>query len=507
MSSLRRNVLANVSGRAWTSLIAIALTPIYVSMLGIEAYGLIGAFTVLQTVFVVFDLGLGLTLNRQLSALSVAREANAQLMRDTVRTFERIYVVVGGIVSAALVLSAPLLSRAWFHTSELSTSDTTAAVALMGIAIGLQWTSALYLGGLLGLERQVSANVILSVSATVRGLGAVVVLHFVSPTIVAFFSWQLVVGGLQALTLRVGLLRSLPTGRFRDQFRSSIFRTNARFASALTGITVLGTLIAQLDKVMLSTIVSLQEFGYYALATTVTSGLYVFVGPVFNAAFPRLVAAQLRGENVGQTYHRACQMASVLLLPPAVALVVFAPEALNGWLGESTRTETMVWLVRTLAVGTTLNGLANLPYALMLAAGWTRLPLVMNIIAVAALIPLLLLLSTRFGTMGGAMAWLIYNVAVVLVGIPVMHRRLLRGDAWRWYAVDVGAPLLGAFAAAILVRVTISEPTSRPGMVLLFIAAVFASALGAWLFAPGRFSLIQAVAQAFGRGKRSTVKP
>jgi hypothetical protein len=88
-----------------------------------------------------------------------------------------------------------------------------------------------------------------------------------------------------------------------------------------------------------------------------------------------------------------------------------------------------------------------------------------------------------------------------------MHRRLLRGDAWRWYAVDVGAPLLGAFAAAILVRVTISEPTSRPGMVLLFIAAVCASALGAWLFAPGRFLLIQAVAQAFGRGKRSTVKP
>jgi len=31
--------------------------------------------------------------------------------------------------------------------------------------------------------------------------------------------------------------------------------------------------------------------------------------------------------------------------------------------------------------------------------------------------------------------------------------------------------------------------------------------LGAWLLAPRRFSLIQGVAQVFGRGKRPTVKP
>jgi O-antigen/teichoic acid export membrane protein len=499
--------MANMLGRAWTSLIAIALTPVYVSMLGVEAYGLIGVFTVLQTVFLILDLGLGLTLNRQLSALSVEREANAQLMRDTVRTFERIYVLVGAIASGALVLAAPSLSQAWFHASGLSTTETTVAIALMGVAIGMQWSSALYLGGLLGLERQVSANLILAACATVRGLGAAAVLHFVSPTIVAFFAWQLIIGGLQTLGLRVDLLRSLPVGRFQDQFRSSIFTTNARFAGALTGIAVLGTLITQIDKVILSTIVSLEEFGYYALAATVTSGLYVFVGPVFNASFPRLVMAQQRGENVGHVYHRACQIASVLLLPPAVALVIFAPEALNGWLGETPRSETMVWLVRTLALGTALNGLANLPYALMLAAGWTRLPLVMNIVAVVALIPLVVLLSTRFGTVGGAMAWLIYNVGVVLVGIPIMHRRLLRGHAWRWYVVDVGAPLLGALAGAVLVRVAIGEPSSRPGMVFLFLTALCAGGLGAWLFTPGRFLLIQGVAQALGLRKRSTVKP
>jgi O-antigen/teichoic acid export membrane protein len=505
MSPLGRNVVANMFGRAWASGIAIALTPIYVSILGIEAYGLIGAFTVLQTVFMIFDFGLGLTLNRQLSALSIARDSNAQLMRDTVRTFERVYFLIGAIVAGTLVVIAPFLSRAWFHTAMLSTGETTAAIALMGIAIGMQWTSALYLGGLLGLERQIRANVTLVAAATMRGLGAVAVLHMISPTIAAFFAWQVIVGGLQTFTFRVQLLRSLPVRTTRDQFRRSIFAANVRFAGALTGITVLGTLVTQLDKIVLSAIVSLEAFGYYALAATVTSGLYIFVAPVFNAAFPQLVAAVGRGEQIERIYHRACQLASLLLLPPAVALVVFAPEALNGWLG-TTQSETTVWLVRILAVGTALNGLANLPYALMLAAGWTRLPLVMNLVAVAALIPLLILLSTRFGAMGGATAWLAYNIGVVLIGVPVMHRRLLRGHALRWYAIDVGAPLLGALAAATLLRIGIDEPSTRPGMLVLFVAAVCASGFGAWLLTPARASLVRGLAQLVLRGTRFPAK-
>jgi O-antigen/teichoic acid export membrane protein len=506
LSPLAVNALANLVGRAWASIVAIALTPIYVAILGIEAYGLIGVFTLLQTILTIFDLGFGLTLNRRLSTLSADREQNAQLMRDTVRTFEALYLFVGAVVSTALVVTAPLLARVWSRASTVSTTETEAAIALMGIAIGMQWCSSLYLGGLLGLDRQVRANITLAAVATVRGLGAITVLHYVSPSMLAFFAWQIVAGLLLTLTLRFELHRALPRALSPAKFRATALRSDLRFAGALTGITALGTILTQLDKVVLSAIVPLEEFGYYVLAATVTTGLYIFVAPVFNAAFPRLVAALGRVEELEHTYHRASQMASVLLLPPAVALAVFAPEALTGWLGQAPPS-TAVWLVRILAAGTVLNGLANLPYALMLAAGWTRLPLAMNLVAVATLIPALVLLSAAFGAIGAAAAWLTYNVGVALIGVPVMHRRLLRGHLVRWYVSDVGAPLLGTLSAVFFARIVLTNTDSRVGLIALFVAAVFAGAVGAWLLTPARTSLFRGLVQFFARGRRSSVEP
>ena len=53
-----------------------------------------------------------------------------------------------------------------------------------------------------------------------------------------------------------------------------------------------------------------------------------------------------------------------------------------------------------LAIGTCLNGLMVLPYALQLAYGWTRLALYINLVAVAVLAPLIYFLAIHFGAPG-----------------------------------------------------------------------------------------------------------
>jgi hypothetical protein len=213
-----------VIGRAWVTAIAILLTPAYLGLLGIEAYGLIGVFALLQTILALFDFGLGLTLNRELAALSHELRANSQLMRDTVRTFEIVYWLVGLLIGATVIAGAPFLATTWFHSSVLSTTATTIAIALMGLAIGVQWPSWLYQGGLLGLERHVTMNGILAGCAGVRWVGALLVLRFISPTIELFFAWQIIASAIQTLVLRLALARLLPEGR-NSRFDRAILRS------------------------------------------------------------------------------------------------------------------------------------------------------------------------------------------------------------------------------------------------------------------------------------------
>src|SRR5258708_11875863 len=67
LSSLRSNFAANIAGQACVALIQLLVIPIYVRLLGIEAYGLIGFFVALQATVQVLDLGVSATVTRELA--------------------------------------------------------------------------------------------------------------------------------------------------------------------------------------------------------------------------------------------------------------------------------------------------------------------------------------------------------------------------------------------------------------------------------------------------------
>src|SRR4051794_31778653 len=71
LSQTTRNVAANFVGTFWAALMGPALVTIYVRLLGIEAYGLVGLLTTLQAVFALLDLGLSAATNRELARFSV----------------------------------------------------------------------------------------------------------------------------------------------------------------------------------------------------------------------------------------------------------------------------------------------------------------------------------------------------------------------------------------------------------------------------------------------------
>jgi len=84
--SVRHNIAANFAGKAWRGIFGLAFVPIYIKLMGVEVYGLIGIFMSLTALLALLDMGLSATLNRELSRLSVA-EDSAQESRNLVRTF------------------------------------------------------------------------------------------------------------------------------------------------------------------------------------------------------------------------------------------------------------------------------------------------------------------------------------------------------------------------------------------------------------------------------------
>lgn len=451
MSTIRKNLAANFVGNGWTALIAVVLIPLYIKFLGIEAWGLIGIFASLQAICVLLDMGLSATLNREMARLSV-RENNAQEMRDLLRTLELIYWVVAAVIGVSIFALAPLIANHWVQANKLSPEIITHTIRVMGLAVSLQWPFGLYSGGLLGLQRQVLFSVINVSIATLRGAGAVFILWKISPTLQAFFFWQVAISLLQTCLAGWSLWRSLPHAKVGASFQGRLLRGTWRYAAGISGITMLSLIFTQMDKVILSRLLSLEMFGYYVLAGAVTAGIYLFVVPVFSALSPRFTQLVSLGDEQGlkELYHHSCQLMSVVILPCSIVIAFFSKEILFLWTGNSTTVANTHVVLSILVGGTALNGLMHLPYALQFAYGWTKLSFKINVVAVIILAPSIILMTSFYGAVGAALIWVILNSGRVLVGIQLMHRRLLRGEQWKWYLEDVGLPLAVSLAAGLL---------------------------------------------------------
>ena len=359
----------------------------------------------------------------------------------------------------------------------------------MGALAALQWPLSFYQGGLLGLQRQVLHNGITIATSTLSGGGALLVLWLVSPTVSAFFTWQIAVSLLQAGVTTFALWRCLPGSGHVARFDPGITRNIWGFAAGMSGITITALVLTQLDKVILSKMLTLKTFGYYILAGMVGNGLSgLLIAPMFNTIFPRFSSLVAAGDEKSllEMYHGSTQVMAVMILPAAIVVAFFSREIMHLWTGSPEIANNTAPIVSILVGGTALNGLMNLPYALQLSHGWTRIGLAINTVFIVTLVPAIVLMTMNFGAAGAASAWLALNTIYMIVGVPLTHRRLLKGEAFRWFTKDVGIPLAGSLIIAGIARMIfpVFESSSRFLPVSLLLLVFVLTAAGAAMCTP-----------------------
>lgn len=464
---LKKNITANFVGTIWQSLMGLIFVPLYIKFIGIESYGLIGIFTTLQVVFGLLDVGLGSTLTRELARLSALKEKEHE-MRDLVRTLEVIYWMIAIAIGIGLVVISPLIAHEWVQPGKLSADIIEKLFLLIGIITVFQMPIGFYSGGLMGLQKQVQLNIYNAVFNTLRGAGAVMILWMISPTLQAFLIWQLCINIVTAVVYGLVLWRNLPRTDSKPVFQTELLKGIWKFSAGMSGISVLVVILTQLDKIILSKLLSLEMFGYYSLASLVAMSLGRLFTPVFFSIYPRFTQLASAHDTAGlrMIYHKSCQFIAMLVLPAAIILSLFSYEIILLWTQNPVTAENTYRIVTIMVCGTALNGLMNPSYALQLAHGWTSLSVIKNIIAVIILTPLIIVLTTHYGAVGAASAWLSLNIAYVLFEIPVMHAKLLTTEQWRWYWNDVAIPLAAGLPIALFGRLMLESSVSQSTIVI-----------------------------------------
>jgi len=445
----------------------LAFVPLYIKYLGIEAYGLIGLFAVLQAWLSLLDMGMTPTLSREMARFSGGAH-EAQSIRDLLRSIEIIGFGIAVVIALGIWAASGWLASDWLRAEKLPVGVVAQAFSMMGVVTALRFIDNIYRSSIVGLQRQVLLNIISSVMATLRGLGAVGILIWISPTIEAFFVWQGILSIITVGLFAIVLYRTLPAAERVARFSLTALKEIRRFAVGMMAITFLACLLTQIDKILLSRLLTLEAFGYYALAGAVVSALYMLPGPVTAALYPRLaeLAAQDDVAALIATYHKGAQLVTVFMGAAAIMLIVFGDVVMTLWTANPELARQIAPLVAVLALGTLLNGLMYFPGQLQFAYGWTSLGVKGNAFAVLVIVPAILWATPKYGAIGAAWVWVGLNAFYGTIGIYFVHRRLLPTEKWRWYRQDIAMPLIAATATAALLRWATPSFSSIPAQLI-----------------------------------------
>ena len=462
--SLKHNILASYVSQIYVTLIGIVILPLYIKYMGAEAYGLVGFFAMLQAWFMLLDMGLTPTMARE-TARFHGGATDALSYRRLVRALEEVFLLVALVGGIVMFAASDYIAHDWLQASRLPQVEVQTALQLMAIIIALRWMGGLYRGAISGAERLVWLGGYNSIIATLRFVAVLPILMFVGVTPTIFFSYQLTIAVIELAVLMFyayQLLPAIPKGQ-QLLWEWAPLKPVLKFSLTIAFTSSVWVLVTQTDKLVLSKILPLAEYGYFTLAVLVAGGVMIVSGPISGAIMPRMTRLQAAGDEAGliQLYRNATQLVAVIAVPATLVLAFFSDQVLWAWTGDVLLVNKTAPVLTLYAIGSGILALSAFPYYLQYAKGDLKLHLIGSFLFVLLLIPTLIWATWQFGMVGAGWAWLAANLAYFTFWVPLVHHRFARGLHWSWLSVDVTITSAPAIFAAALARDLISWPVER----------------------------------------------
>jgi O-antigen/teichoic acid export membrane protein len=478
---LKKNIIANYIGQFINAIMSFAFIPTYIKYLGVESYALIGIFSFISSWFSLLDMGMTPTLNREMAIYNINKDLKAI---NLLRSFEIISTTIAIIIILIIYLSSDWIAVSWLKKNNLPIAIVSKSFILIGIVTSLRFIESIYKSCLVGLQRQVLLNIINSSFVIIRNLGAIFILLFVSKTIIAFFIWQAIVSFFSIITLFFTIYKNLKVSIFLGKFSKSSISEIKKFAGGMILITILSLLLMQIDKILLSKMLSLKDFGYYTISATVSGALFMLLTPITQAFFPQITAcyATNNKSELNKIFHNAAQLVTVVIGSASLVLIFFSNSILLIWTNDVELANKVSPIVQILILGNLLNGLMYLPYETQIAHGWTSLTIKINIIQIIIFCPLIFIIAPIYGAKGVAFLWLLINMGYIFIGVHFMFNKILKNQKFHWYLYDIFLPILAALIPCLIFSAYNFYYNTNFNKLLLIIGASFFSILSSALF-------------------------
>lgn len=480
--SLKATLIFSYTTQGYISIIGIILMPTYLKYMGVEAFGLIGFYLMLQNWLQLLDLGLSPVLSREMS-LHRAGAVDAADIRQRLRSLEWLLGTLALTATGLLILCRNWIATDWLVFYQHSLDEISSCVVLMAVAAALRWLTGLYRACLIGLERQILVNMVSVLFATLKFVGVLPLIIYLPMTPLVFFAYQAVIGLLEFSIFTLIVYQLLPSAVTRYLPKWNALKSMLPMAGAMTIMSGIWIFTTQIDKLILSKLLSLKEYGYFSLAVMAANGILMLVPPLSQVLQPRMtiLASQRQNDMLCELYRQATQVVAALFFTVGGTLALLAQPVLFAWTGNFHIAQQAAPILFWYGLTNILIGLLTLPFMLQFAYGYLRLHVLGNTLWALTLLPVIILVTLQSGAIGTGIVIFIGNLLFMLFWVPLVHLRLMPKVVWKWPLQDIlqiaSVTLMSIWIASLLL------PVNCDRLIIMFF-------LAATIFVSGSVALL-----------------
>ena len=419
--TIRKNILANYIGTGATALSPLLALPWYLTTLGPKQFGVISFIVMLQALLGLVDAGMSQALVREFSVRLNRADLDRPAAASILLGFERVYWSFALLAGLATCFSAEAIASLWLNLDGLNAITGQHAIYGAAILFSFQFPGSIYRSLLIAAQEHVSFNTVLSAGAVLRHAGGVVVV-LIWPTLNAYLAWQAVIALSETLLRGILAWKALNTSRSKVHWSSIALQPVWKTVAGMSAAVWLGSLTVQIDKVLLSRLTTVEQLGYYSIASTLALGALQLISPLVQAVLPR--AIQLRS-SPDALRTLSIKLTGLIGVVVGISALVFATAGrwlLEFWLRNPAVVEVVYPTLSVLLAGTAMNAVYNIGYL-----NWIAKEQIQKVFLVNALSLLLSLffippLVAMHGPIGAAFGWSIMNLIGLLMSLDWLKR-------------------------------------------------------------------------------------
>lgn len=417
-----RNTASNFLALGWLSLLSVLTIPFYMRLLGVAEWGLVAACSSLQILSNFIDAGFS-----QIVPRWAAREAQQPVrLRQHIVMFQRLYIALGLAMFLVLQVFASYLAHQWFQVPNGRTDALELAIRIVSFQLLFQFVNNLYIGLWHGLQRQVLANVRACGFGTLKHAVALIALLVGAPQAwvyaLAFACVAALEISINATSIGRTLGRVLPTAAdHRIAYRALL-----KEVSVLSSGILVGLLVSQFDRIVLSRSVDVASFGVYSVISTLGLAFLQLQTPVTRAYFP-VIVRDIQDHGSVTKAHMTKLLTGTLITCTAPALLAFtlAPQLLGLWLHNPSVVSIGTTPLRLLLLAVAFNSIYGCIYQVIVANGQSTRVLQFNLASLLSAASVVLFFGTGSGLVLGGIIWLSITLTQLTLGV-IWYSKLYR---------------------------------------------------------------------------------